>query len=48
MLEPTVIAQMANWSQGNRYPVKLSSNVNTSNNTPTTQLKIAGGLVAAG
>ena len=44
MFDPTVIAQIANWSQGRRYPVKESSNVSNSRITPTTQLNSRGGL----
>ncbi len=44
MLEPTVMAQMASWSHGRRYPVNESSSVRTSMMTPTDQLNSRGGL----
>ncbi len=43
MFVPTVTAQYANWSQGSRYPVKLSTSVSTKSSTPTTQLNSRGG-----
>ena len=44
MFEPTVMAQIASWSQGSRYPVKESSSVSTRRITPMTQLNSRGGL----
>ena len=44
MLVPTVTAQMESWSQGNRYPVKLSSSVISSSRVPTPQLNSRGFL----
>ena len=44
MFEPTVMAQIASWSQGSRYPVNDSSSVSTSMITPTDQLNSRGGL----
>ncbi len=44
MFDPTVIAQMASWSHGKRYPVKLINIVKTRSTTPIAQLNSRGGL----
>ena len=44
MFDPTVIAHIANWSQGNKYPVKESNSVKTRRMTPMLQLNSLGGL----
>jgi hypothetical protein len=45
MFDPTVMAQIASWSHGRRYPVKESSRVNTGRMTPMTRIELAGRLV---